>query len=256
MTPQEALDTLIWAADSGRSAIAAIDDWGPSGKRETQYNTDVAADSAIIEALVAEGFGILSEEAGRIHADRSLTAVLDPIDGSTNAALGLPWFATSICLVDAEGPWVSLVLDQASGQTCTAIRGGGAFIDGRPMQRRQAPLLSEAIVAISGLPPKSLGWAQFRAYGAVALDLTAVARGVFDGFVDCSPDAHGVWDYLGASLVCSELGIPVVDALGRDLMILDHDARRTPVCGADQALLEELLVARHDAFASSTNPQR
>lgn len=251
MDPQDVLDSLVWAADAGRTSMSALDDWGPSGARDTQYHTDVAADAAIIEVLESEGFGILSEEGGRIHPDRKLTAVVDPLDGSTNAAMGLPWYATSICVVDDEGPWVSLVLDHASGRTCTAIRGQGAYLDGQRIVRRAAPRLSEAIVAISGLPPKNLGWAQFRAYGALALDLVAVAQGMFDGFVDCSIDAHGVWDYLGATLVCSELGIPVVDALGRDLVTLDHDERRTPVCGADQALLEELLAARHDAFTTT-----
>jgi len=57
-------------------------------------------------------------------------------------------------------------------------------------------------------------------------------------------DAHGVWDYLGALLICSEAGVQVVDAQGRDLCVLDPDARRTPVAGADPALTDSLLEAR------------
>jgi len=88
------------------------------------------------------------------------------------------------------------------------------------------------------------GWRQFRAMGASALDISAVASGSFDGFVDMSPDAHGVWDYLGAMLVVREAGGVVVDAAGRDLTVLDHAARRTPVAATNGPLLDELLEQR------------
>jgi fructose-1,6-bisphosphatase/inositol monophosphatase family enzyme len=80
--------------------------------------------------------------------------------------------------------------------------------------------------------------------GAAALDLCLVADGSLDGYVDCASEAHGVWDYAGAALVCREAGVPIVDALGRDLIELDHRARRTPVAAATTDLLEHLLVAR------------
>lgn len=244
MDPRDVLDTLIWAADAGQSAMGAIGDWGLSGKRPTQYNSDVAADEAILEILVSEGFGILSEETGRLHPDRPLTAVVDPLDGSTNAHRGLPWFATSIAVVDEQGLLASLVVNHVSGDSFSALRGDGAFLNNMPMTRPDPPAMSDAIISISGLPSHNFGWAQFRCYGALALDLTGVARGNFDGYVDCSDDAHGVWDYLGALHVCQELGIPVVDALGRDLLVLDFEARRTPVCALDQLLLDELLTQR------------
>jgi fructose-1,6-bisphosphatase/inositol monophosphatase family enzyme len=113
-----------------------------------------------------------------------------------------------------------------------------------PLRRAGAPPLGEAIVALADLPPRRLGWGQFRCYGAAALDLCAIADGRFDAYVDCGADAHGVWDYLGAVLVCREAGVPVVDAWDRDLCVLDHEARRTPVAAGDEALLAELLEQR------------
>jgi myo-inositol-1(or 4)-monophosphatase len=80
--------------------------------------------------------------------------------------------------------------------------------------------------------------------GASALDICAVAVGSFDGFVDMSPDAHGVWDYLGAALVVREAGGVVVDAHGRDLVVLDHAVRRTPVAATSSHLLDDLLAHR------------
>ncbi len=67
---------------------------------------------------------------------------------------------------------------------------------------------------------------------------------MLDGYLDCSWDAHGSWDYLGGMLVCHEAGASVVDADGRDLVVLDHAARRTPVAAATPALLDELVAAR------------
>ena len=77
-----------------------------------------------------------------------------------------------------------------------------------------------------------------------ALDLCAVAAGVLDGYVDCSVDAHGPWDYAGGVLVCGEAGAIVSDVFGRDLIVLDHDARRTPVAAATSALHDALVAAR------------
>ena len=59
-----------------------------------------------------------------------------------------------------------------------------------------------------------------------------------------SVDAHGVWDYLGGMLICEEAGAVVVDASGRDLVVLDHAARRTPVAAATPELLDALLGVR------------
>ena len=78
----------------------------------------------------------------------------------------------------------------------------------------------------------------------MALDLCAVADGRLDGYIDCSASAHGPWDYLGGMLVCLEAGAAVADAGGRDLVVLEHDARRTPVAGATAELLDQALDAR------------
>lgn len=245
------LENVERAARAAADALGRLDDWGLAGTKPTQYLSDLAADEVIIAELLTAGYGVLSEEAGELETDRSIIAVVDPLDGSTNAALGLPWFATSICLVDDDGPLAAVVLDHPNQLSFAAARGAGATANGEPVNRTEGPVLTEAIVAISGMPPRPLGWAQFRAYGAAALDLCAVATGRFDGFVDCSVDAHGVWDYLGATLVCTEAGVPVADAHGRDLAVLDHTARRTPVAGATQRLLDGLLDRRRAAFSDA-----
>jgi myo-inositol-1(or 4)-monophosphatase len=80
--------------------------------------------------------------------------------------------------------------------------------------------------------------------GAAALDLSLVASGSLDAYLDCSRGAHGPWDYLGGALICREAGAFVVDAFDRELVVLEHDARRTPVAAATEELLQELVEAR------------
>ena len=125
------------AADAVAAALGGLDDWGPAGTRPGQYRSDIAADEAAVAILSDAGFGVLSEESGLHDAERPLLAVVDPLDGSTNAARGLPWFATSICVLDSDGPLAAVVVNQANGVRYDAIRAGGARRDGRPIPRRR-----------------------------------------------------------------------------------------------------------------------
>jgi fructose-1,6-bisphosphatase/inositol monophosphatase family enzyme len=244
----EILDLFGSICDATAAVLQATTDWAESGQRPGQYLVDLDVDAVCVAPLLAAGYSVLSEESGLQHPvdGPSLrgTVVVDPLDGSTNASLGLPWCATSLCLVVDGALVAAMVANLATGDRYTATRDGGAALDGRPISIGTTALLDDAIIAISGLPSHHYGWRQFRAMGASALDICAVANGSFDGFVDMSPDAHGVWDYLGAVLVVQEAGGVVADALGRDLVVLDHGARRTPVAATSVALLDELIVGR------------
>jgi len=235
-------------ADAVAVAMRTVTDWGPSGARVGQYALDVTADDAALAVLRAAGVGVLSEESGFESGNTGEVVVIDPIDGSTNASRGLPWFATSLCFVDEEGPAVALVVNQATGARFSAERGGGAWCGERRLQPSGCTTMSEAIVLITATPPANVGWAQFRALGACALDLCAVADGVFDGYVDFGDESHGVWDYLGGLLICREAGIEVGEAIDRQMIHLEHAARRTPVAGATPQLTESLLAARRSGL--------
>jgi len=238
------LSALHDAATAVRAALDGLGDWGSADTRPGQYHSDLAADEAAVAVLLAAGLGVMSEESGHHAADREVIVVLDPVDGSTNASRSLPWFATSLCAVDPAGARAALVVDQASGARFEALRGGGARIDGQPLTPSPCADLGDAVVGLSGYPPQHLGWRQFRALGAVALDLCAVAGGRLDAYIDCSPSAHGPWDYLGGLLVCQEAGAVVADAEGRELVTTDHAARRTPLAAGTAALLEQVERAR------------
>ncbi len=230
-------------------ALAGISDWGPAGTIPGQYRSDLVADGAALAVLDAANVGVLSEESGLRRAESPLLVIVDPVDGSTNASRGIPWFAISLCAVDAVGPLAALVVNLATGERFDAVRGGGARRNGQPIGPSSMVDVSSAIVGISGFPLRPLGWRQFRALGAAALDLCSVACGRLDAYVDCSVDAHGVWDYAGGMLVCQEAGAVVSDAFDRELIVRDPSVRRTPVAAATPALHAHLRSARNAAVA-------
>jgi len=235
------------AADAVRGALDELSDWGPSETVPGQYRSDVVADRAALAVLHAAGMAVFSEESGSSVGDGpggrgALTVVLDPVDGSTNASLGLPWYATSLCVLDAEGPWVALVVNQASGVAYEAARGLGARRDGAPIAPSSCTSLGDAVLAMSGFPAKHLGWRQFRALGAAALDICAVADGSLDGYLAMGDGALSVWDYVGALLVATEAGAVVTELEGAELVVTDR-SRRQVVAGATDALVGDVVRA-------------
>lgn len=238
------LELFDEVADSCGAAVEAMADRRVPGLRTGQYGLDLRADEAALAILDRVGVGVLSEESGLRRADAPVVVIMDPIDGSTNASRRIPWYATSLCAVDSDGARVALVRNLATGATYRAIRGQGATLDGEPIHPSPVVNLNSAVVLLSGYPPEHLGWRQFRTLGAAALDMCAVASGSMDAFVDCSFDAHGVWDYAAAVLVCQEAGAQVDDALGRPLIVLDPAARRSPVVSATSVLHGVLVPAR------------
>lgn len=247
MRDEQLMEVLDEAASAIRIALGDLDDWGLAGTRDGQYLSDLAADAAALAVFERAGLGVMSEESGRHRPDAAITVVIDPLDGSTNASRGIPWYATSLCAVDADGARAALVINLATGDRFEAIRDGGATGNGEALTPSSVTAIGESLVALSGFPSRWLGWNQFRSLGACALDLCAVASGVVDGYIDCSWNAHGSWDYLGGLLVCQEAGAVVVDAHGRDLVTLEHADRRTPVAAANATLLADLLQARLSA---------
>lgn len=244
MDAADVADVLDRVATAVAGALEGLDDWGLAHTREGQYRHDLLADDAALAVIEGAGFGAVSEESGVHHPERPITVVLDPVDGSTNASHGLPWWATSACAVDAGGPLAAVVVNQATGTRYRATRGGGATRDGKPIRPTACREVSRALVAFSGYPTRHLGWAQYRSLGAAALDLCAVASGSLDAFIDCAPTSLAPWDYLGALLVCNEAGASITDASGRELVVTEFGPRRTPVAAATPELLAQVVGAR------------
>jgi fructose-1,6-bisphosphatase/inositol monophosphatase family enzyme len=239
---QELLRETAAAVELSLRGITGRDRRGRTD-RAGQYAIDLVADAAALGVLGRAPVAVLSEESGWSgQRESGLTVVLDPVDGSTNASRDIPYWATSLCVLDGDGPLVALVVNQATGVANTAVRGDGARRDGEPIAPGKVERVEDAVVTLSGRPGAWLPWKQFRALGSAALNLCDVAAGAVDGLVDGGA-WHAPWDYMGGLLICREAGAEVVDAAGRELVVADAEARRQLLAAATPALLEDLRRA-------------
>ncbi len=245
MIDSDLLDLLGDAAEAVRGALDTVDDWGPSGRKAGQYAFDIVADEAALAVFdkVPE-LGILSEETGVHRPGRDVWVALDPVDGSTNASRRIPWYATSMCVVDPSGPRVALIVNQATGDRFEAVRGGGATWNGALIRPTDCQRIADAVVGITWVPSRPLNSRQIRALGAASLDICAVAFGGLDAYIDFTTSGHSPWDYLAAVLVCWEAGAGAAEASGRDLVTRIPYERRTVVAAATPTLLEEAVALR------------
>ena len=143
--------------------------------------------------------------------------MFDPIDGTTNYAHGIPIFCASLALEIDGVAHVAAVFDPNREELFTAERGGGAYLNGRPLRVSAAGSLVDAVLVtgfpydvhgrvdeIVGLFGAFVGQARaVRRLGSAAIDLCYVAAGRMDGFweSDLKP-----WDIAGGALIVTEAG--------------------------------------------------
>lgn len=231
---------------------------GAGGDRTMEV--DRAAEAAVfaeLDALAAGGerFSILSEEAGRRELGAAFPLVLvDPVDGSLNAKQGVPFYAIMLALL--EGPAVAdtvagYVLNLVTGDTWTAMRGQGAWRQGRPL--RVLPREDRERIELLGLEssPRSLKTAQglvehagkIRILGSMALSIAHTAAGAFDAF--CAPVPMRVFDMAASLLILAETGGVATDTHGRPLgpLACDLETRCSLLCAPDRESHAAALAA-------------
>lgn len=241
MGPDELLAVFVEASAAVAAAVGALGSSELRARtgRPGQYALDVAADAAACEVLERAGVRIVSEESGVHAGDAAMTIVVDPVDGSTNCARGIAYWATSLCALDVDGPYVSLVVNQATGVRTVATRGGGATRNDIPLRPSATTRVEDAVVGLGGYPRGPMPWKQTRALGCCSLLLCEIAAGGLDGYLDPGP-YHAPWDYLGALLACTEAGATVFDASGAPLVTDDIAARRQIVAAGTPELAATL----------------
>jgi len=185
---------------------------------------DAAAEAVIVRRLEdahqrGAEFTLVSEELGeRTFGSGDTTVVVDPIDGSVNAKRGIPFFAFSLAVADGRQMGdveYGYVYDLGSGEEWTATKGGGAFLNGRPLgevrpkdqiellqfEATVTDLVADRIEAFRGIAER------VRVMGSLALSLCHLAAGRVDAVCSLKP-ARSV-DIAAAQLLIRECGLAV-----------------------------------------------
>jgi len=124
---------------------------------------------------------ILTEETGKINKGSEYTWVIDPIDGTLNFKHGLPLFAISIALLKNEKPIVSVIYAPALKEFFHAVKGKGAFLNGKRIHVSSTKKVSDGLYDGSVfnlcLIKNKLEYHTARGLGSTALGLAYVACG-------------------------------------------------------------------------------
>lgn len=254
-----AADAVAAFPTAGRAAVTGTT--GAGGDRTLVI--DAAAETAIVDVIAATGLPctIVSEERGEVPLGAPFPRLLiDPIDGSLNASRGVGHHAVSIAV--ADGPTmadvqVGVVLDLSTGQEWWALAGGGAFLNGHPLEpqpeRRHADGRLE-LLAIEAADPRHLTPAlpvldgevrRLRALGAIALALCHLAAGAVDAMLTlsvCRPV-----DAAAGQLLARETGCLVEWGPGESLVEVPLDCEPRPALVAARS--PEALGALRAAVA-------
>jgi myo-inositol-1(or 4)-monophosphatase len=186
-------------------------------------DADRASERLIVDLIMAErpDDGLIGEEGADRPSGTGLTWVIDPLDGTVNYLYEIDNFAVSIGIEDVDGGLVAAVFDPTRDRMYTAIRGEGAFQDGKPLRVNDPVPLDRALVStgfgylaerrrvqgalIAQLLPHIR---DIRRIGSAALDLCQVASGAVDAFME-----EGVqhWDVAAGGLIAREAGAVMTD---------------------------------------------
>ncbi|WP_370945677.1 inositol monophosphatase [Amycolatopsis sp. cg5] len=216
------------------------------GDRDLVTELDVQVQQHIRAHLeqATPDIAFLGEEDGGGELDQTADAVwvLDPIDGTSNFAHGLPLCAVSLALVERGESVIGVIAAPFLGLRYHATKGGGAFVNEKPIQASSNKDLGRAIIAVGDYAvgpgaaekndyrrsvTRSLveNAERVRMLGSAAIDLVWVAEGRVDA---CVLYSNKPWDTAAGVLIAREAGAIVADTSG-----VPHDfSSRTTVAVA------------------------
>jgi len=223
-----------------RSSFSLIGGEASQVEETETIRADLEAEEYIVSQLRAAGFKgkVVTEEAGVVElGDSDLVAVVDPLDGSVNFALGIPWSSVSLAFAVRDRREATLsdvvagaVVPVVDPLPITFMRGRGVYLGDSPLKPLGRPFSDATVVAFYGDDPEALriysriharlaerrGRVKARSLGSVALDLVYVALRRIDLFVDARAKLRNV-DVAAALGVLRELGGTFKDVEGREL---------------------------------------
>lgn len=194
------------------------------GAKDLVTEADLGSEKVILESIrkVYPDHAILAEESGISGGNADARWIIDPLDGTTNYAHELGLFGVSIAFESEGAVVVGIVLNPVSGELFTAVRGQGAWLNGRPIHVSNAGSVSEGLLAtgfaynvheifsevmyrFAACQAASQG---VRRLGSASLDLCFLACGRFDGYWEQNLKP---WDTAAGFLIAREAGAHITD---------------------------------------------
>ncbi len=193
---------------------------GSKAGMEYVTEADILAEDLLRTRLtqLLPGSSFLGEESWNGSFPAPPYWVVDPLDGTNNYAVGIPFYCVSVALMDDNGLSMGVIHDPVHRETFLAMRGQGAFLNGEPITVSDAESLSSAVLATGfpytrtekdltfdlGVLRSFLGKARgIRRCGSAALDLAYTAAGRLGGFWE---ERLNPWDMAAGVLLVREAG--------------------------------------------------
>ncbi len=225
-----------------------------SHKQDGSFLTE--ADLAVqikIEKLLLEKYpeiSFLGEEMTREQQQQAMDApngvwILDPLDGTSNFAAGIPYYAVSLAYIKSGKAVWGMVYDPERDECFSAAQGQGAMLNNESLEKLAVNISIEkstAVIDFKRLSPELASriaarppYSSQRSFGGVALDWCWLAAGRYHLYL------HGkqnIWDYAAGHLVFSELASYSCTLQGHAVFDFSLNPR-SAVAAADELLFNQ-----------------
>ncbi|MHA1797783.1 MAG: inositol monophosphatase family protein [Candidatus Helarchaeota archaeon] len=220
---------------------------------------DKKVEDCIISYLKSEikNFNLVSEEVGELYfgSNSSDYIVLDPIDGSTNATRGVPFFCVSIAHFDdksIKNLKNGVIYNWVTGDIYRAIKNKGATKNNVKIKCSSEKILNNSVISYD-IDPSNLEGdyeslkkvikhaGKLRHMGSAALELALVSEGAFDGYIDLRNKLRLV-DIAAGILLVQEAGGMVINELGKEIEIPIGIDSHTSICAINKHLTAEITA--------------
>ena len=176
---------------------------------------DLWSDKTIVDGLasIAPSEGVLSEEGGKFIPNTKAYWVVDPLDGTTNFAAGIPYWSISVARFVNGRPQSSFLIIPTLKKKFISIKGKGVWLNNKKIDPKKTNQQSQCIslcsrsIKILQKKPNSVFPGKIRLLGVSSLNLTSVAMGQTFGAIESTPK---IWDIAAAWLLLEELNCSIV----------------------------------------------
>ncbi len=249
---QKEYDVLCQAVKKARDALLDIVQNGfekSFKKNDDPVTTGDLTVNSILQEELSQAFpeiGWLSEETkdNPERLEKNKVWIVDPIDGTKEFIESIPEYAISVALVENGKPVVGVVLNPLKDELYTAVKGGGAFLNGKPIHVNST-LNNRPLIVASRSENKRGEWEEFKEEaeviptGSIAFKLALVASGQADATFSLSPKHE--WDFAAGHLIVEEAGGVVSDKYGESFIFNQANTLVNSIVGTSKVASSKIF---------------